>query len=86
MPNYNQLKEDCEQIEYSAITCEHLKANLIADEIHKFCMAKVVELEEISMTSKTFVEKTDRKKAFIESFLGVLNPEFTIIESEMNKY
>ncbi len=82
---YQELKTQVNEIQGSILS-DDLITNLAADEIYKYCMLCVIELEEIAMTSKTLSEKLERKKAFIESFLGAVNPEFIILESEMNKY
>lgn len=83
MPNYNQLKNDCQRIQYSPIS-EDLKTNLVADEIYKYCKRCIKELETISEVSKTLNDKINLKNELIENFLGVLEPEFIILESEIN--
>lgn len=82
---YQELKTQVNEIQGSLIS-DDLITNLAADEIYKFCLSCIKELEEIAHTSKSLNEKTERKKAFIESFLGVQTPEFIILESELNKY
>lgn len=84
MPNYNQLKIDCQRIQYSTIISEDLKTNLVADEIYKYCKRSIKELETISEVSKTLNDKVNLKNEFIEYFLGILEPEFIILESSIN--
>lgn len=85
MPNYLQLKIDCQSIQYSQIISEELKTNLVADEIYKYCKRCVKELETISEVSKTLNDKVNLQNEFIENFLGVLEPEFIILESSINQ-
>jgi len=82
---YQELKTQVNEIQGSLIS-DDLITNLAADEIYKYCSSCIKELEEIANTSQTLNEKTERKKAFIESFLGMQNTDFIIVESEMNKY
>lgn len=81
---YQELKTEINEIQGSILS-EDLITNLAADEIYKYCMQCVITLEEIAMTSKSLSEKSERKKAFIESFLGAVNPEYIILQSSINQ-